>query len=348
MKIVSGEFGQYQGEKVYSYKLENNQGMSITCITLGCIITEINTANQNGEFENVVLGFDDVDSYIEKSPYFGAVIGRVAGRIDKGEFDLNGETYTLPQNENTNHLHGGPEGFDRQLWQASTFEKEDEVGIEFSYRSKAGEAGYPGNLNVRVTYILNNQNEIVVHYFATTDKDTLVNLTNHTYFNLSGNVKQDILSHELTLKSQKVLELNESFIPTGKFLDVANTPFDFRDGKKINDAVSSNDPQIKLVGQGVDHPFLLDENHNEEICLSDEESGRKLIIETDEQSVVVYTSNMLDDSFTIRDVQSSKYLGICLETQGLPDSIHHPEFSPCILKAGDEYKTTTIYKFTTK
>lgn len=347
MKITTTKFGEHEGNTVYSYRLENNQGMSISCITLGCIITEIQTPNQNGEIENVVLGYDDVASYLERTNYFGAVVGRVAGRIDKGEFELNGQQYSLPQNENTNHLHGGPNGFDRQVWDAELIETESEVGVEFSYLSKDGEAGYPGNLTVKVSYLLNNENELHIKYYATTDKDTLVNLTNHTYFNLSGNVKKDILSHQLKIKSQKILELNNDFIPTGEFLNVDSTPFDFRDGKEIKEAVLSEHPQIKLVGQGIDHPFLLDENHNEEIMLADKESGRKLIIETDEQSVVVYTSNMLDESFKVRDVQSKKYLAICLETQGLPDSIHHPKFSPCILKAGEEYKTTTKYKFTT-
>lgn len=345
MKIEKGHFGDLRGETVYSFALHNRNGMKVTCITLGCIITEVLTPNKAGKLENVVLGFDDVDNYIENSPYFGAVIGRVAGRINNGSFKLDGETYTLPQNENTNHLHGGPEGFDRKLWDAKTFENENEVGVEFIYISKDGEAGYPGNVTVKVTYVLTNQNDLLITYSATTDKKTLINLTNHTYFNLSGNVKNDIQTHHLKLKSKQALELNDNFIPTGNYIDVENTPFDFRAGKAIAEGLTSNNNQIKLVGQGIDHPFLLEENHNQEIVLVDEESRRKLVIETDEESVVVYTSNMVDDSFQIRDVQSKKYIGICLETQGLPDSINQPNFSPCILDVGDEYKTTTKYSF---
>lgn len=346
MEILKKQFGEYKGEPVYSFTLQNTQGMKVTCITLGCIITEVLTPNKAGEFENVVLGFDDVNNYIENSPYFGAVVGRVAGRISNGSFDLDGETYTLPKNENANHLHGGPEGFDRKLWDAEIVERENEIGVEFSYLSKDGEAGYPGNLSVKVTYLLNNQNELFITYTATTDKKTLVNLTNHTYFNLSGDVKTDILSHKLKLKSKQFLELSEQLIPTGAFLDTEDTPFDFTKGKTIQEGITADHDQVKLVGQGIDHPFVLEENHNQEITLLDEKSGRKLIVETDEQSVVVYTSNMMDDSFQIRDVQSKKYLGICLETQGLPDSIHHSEFSPCILDVEDEYKTTTKYTFT--
>ncbi|MGM0875308.1 MAG: aldose epimerase family protein [Bacillota bacterium] len=345
MKIVKEQFGEYKGEPVYSFSLQNSNGMKVTCITLGCIITEVITPNKAGEFENVVLGFDDVENYLENSPYFGAVVGRVAGRISNGSFDLDGQTYSLPTNENANHLHGGPEGFDRQLWEAKTLDGENEAGVEFSYLSKDGEAGYPGNLSVQVTYLLNNQNELNITYSATTDKKTLVNLTNHTYFNLSGNVKTDILSHKLKINSKQFLELSEQLIPTGKFLEVDNTPFDFREEKTIKEGISSDHNQIKLVGQGIDHPFLLENNHNQEIVLLDEENGRKLVVETDEPSVVVYTSNMLDDNFQIRDVQAKKYLGVCLETQGLPDSIHHPEFNPCILDVGDEYKTTTKYIF---
>ncbi|MGM7724626.1 aldose epimerase family protein [Metabacillus sp. Hm71] len=345
MKVVKEQFGEYNGEAVYSYSLQNKHGMKVTCINLGCIITEILTHNKEGQLENVVLGFDDVENYLENSPYFGAVVGRVAGRIKNGSFDLDGETYELPQNENANHLHGGLEGFDRKLWDAKPIVTNNETGVEFSYVSKDGEEGYPGTLTVKVTYLLTDQNELIMTYDATTDKKTLVNLTNHTYFNLSGNIKNDILSHKLKINSKKFLELNDQLIPTGNFLDVENTPFDFQKEKELREAILADHKQVQLVGQGIDHPFLLDEDQKKEIVLLDEESGRKLLVETEEQSVVVYTSNMLGD-FRIRDVQARKYLGICLETQGLPDSIHHPQFSPCILDVGDEYKTTTKFTFT--
>ncbi len=346
MKVLKEIFGELHGETVYSFSLENSSGMKVSCINLGCIITDIIAPDKMGNLENVVLGFNDLESYIKDSPYFGAICGRVAGRISNSAFELDGRIYTLPKNDNMNHLHGGPDAFDKKIWDAEEIELDGEVGVVFSFVSSDGENGYPGNLSVQITYKLNEQNELTIGYSATTDKKTLINLTNHTYFNLSGNLKDDILSHKLQVKSNKILELNDHVVPTGEFLDVTGTPFDFREGKKIEEAVSSNHEQIKLVGQGVDHPFLLDEHHNEEIALFDEKSGRKLIVETDQQSVVIYTSNMMEENFNIRGTKARKYLGICLETQGLPDSINHPQFTPCILDAGDEYKTSTTYKFT--
>ncbi|TXC93119.1 galactose mutarotase [Metabacillus litoralis] len=347
MKVVKERFGETNGETVYSYELQNDQGFKVNCISLGCIITSISTPDKNGNLENVVLGFDSVEEYLEHSPYFGSIVGRVAGRINNGKFELDGEPYSLPQNEKTNHLHGGPNAFDKRVWDAEIIEKENEIGVKFSLLSNDGENGYPGNVTVNATYLVNNQNELTITYTATTDKKTLINLTNHTYFNLSGNVKKDILSHKLKLKSDEYLELNELFIPTGEKVSVDKKPFDFVNKKELKEAILSNDDQIKKVGQGIDHPFILNENHNEEIVLEDETSGRKLIIETDEESVVVYTSNMLEGDFQIRGVQAKKYLGICLETQGLPDSINQPNFEPCILDVGEEYNTTTKYKFTT-
>ena len=345
MKIEKEVFGELNGEKVYSFTLENRNGMKVSCITLGCIITDVIVPDKNGKLENVVLGFDNVESYIKDSPYFGAVCGRVAGRISNGQFELDGQIYELPKNDANNHLHGGPEAFDKKLWDAQEINHIDAVGVEFSYVSKDGENGYPGNLSVRITYTLNEQNELSITYHATTDKKTIVNLTNHSYFNLSGDLKDDILSHKLQVKSSEILELNANVVPTGKFMNVTNTPFDFNTGKKIEEAISSTHEQIQLVGQGVDHPFLLDDHQNEEIVLIDEKSGRKLIVETDQQSVVIYTSNMLEEPFDIRGTKARRYMGVCLETQGLPDSINHPKFSPCILDTGEEYKTSTTYRF---
>lgn len=346
MKLIKEIFGELHGETVYSFTLENHNGMKVSCITLGCIITDILVPDKNGQLENVVLGFDDVESYIKDSPYFGAVCGRVAGRISNGRFELDDHIYELPKNDHTNHLHGGPEAFDKKLWTAKEINNADLVGVEFSYESKDGENGYPGNVTVTITYTLNEDNEFKITYHAKTDKKTLINLTNHSYFNLSGNLKEDILTHTLQVKSNEILELNENVVPTGNVIDVTNTPFDFRGTKRLNEAITSTHEQIKLVGQGIDHPFLLNDHHNQEIVLVDEKSGRKLIVETDQQSVVIYTSNMMEETFDIRGVKARRYMGICLETQGLPDSINHPQFSPCILDAGEEYRTSTSYKFT--
>jgi aldose 1-epimerase len=347
MNIFTERFAEHEGKGINSYTLQNNAGMEVTCINYGCIITKILTPDQHGVLENVVLGFDRLEDYQNFSPYFGAVVGRVAGRIKNGEFELDGKTYKLPQNENHSHLHGGIKGFDRKLWEAEVFQTETEVGVEFSYMSVDGEEGYPGNLVMKITYTLNNQNKFVISYHGVSDHNTLVNLTNHTYFNLSGNVKRDVLEHELTIKSNQFAELDVELLPTGKLLDVNETPFDLRQGKKIRAGVESEHSQNFLAGKGYDHPFLLSENNHKEIVLFDEESGRKLIVETDEPSVVVYTGNQLGDHFEIRGIKSRKYLGMCLETQGLPDSIHHSHFPSCVLEKGEEYSTKTTYTFTT-
>ncbi|MGF6947655.1 galactose mutarotase-like enzyme [Neobacillus sp. B4I6] len=217
-------------------------------------------------------------------------------------------------------------GFDKVVWDAAMIENEQEVGIQFSYISPDGEEGYPGNLTIKVTYTLNNKNELSIHYYGQTDQKTLLNVTNHSYFNLSGNLKRDILNHSLTIKSDKFLELNNELLPTGNLLDVENTPFDFNDERLIKSGAASDYPQNLLAGNGYDHPFLLKTNHDNEITLKDQESGRTLTIETDEVCVVIYTGNSLSSEGEIRGVPSRKHLGICLETQGLPDAIHHSHF----------------------
>jgi aldose 1-epimerase len=350
MNISEGIFGEVNGQLVRSFRMKNDHGMEVVCINYGCTITEINVPDQNGMIENVVLGFDTIEDYLNHSPYFGCVVGRVAGRIGNSRFEIDGAAYQLPKNEGNNHLHGGLAGFDRIVWNASIEEGTDEEGTDeikviFSHESPDGDEGYPGQLKVNVIYSLNNNNEFVISYEGATDKKTLINLTNHSYFNLSGNVKTDILNHELTLKSNQFLELSEALLPTGHLLDVQNTAFDFREGRKLKDGITSDHPQNKLVGGGYDHPLLLNTNHEEEICLVNHSNGRKLVIETDEPSVVLYTSNMMADNFQIRGIQARKYLGICLETQHHPDAIHHSEFPSIVLEPGQVYQTKTSYTF---
>ncbi|MCL9969933.1 galactose mutarotase [Anoxybacillus kestanbolensis] len=345
MKLVQEQRTEINGQPIIAFTLANDHGMKITCLNYGCIITSIIVPDKNGNGENVVLAFDDFTSYSINRPYLGVVIGRVAGRIKNSCFELNGKTYKLCANENKNHLHGGEKGFHHVIWQAAAFSKKEEVGVRFSHRSVDGEEGYPGNVDVQVTYTLNNQNEFIISYHAISDQDTPLTLTNHTYFNLSGNVKRDILQHELKIKSDHFLPLDHELIPTGEIKDVAGTLFDLRQGKVLKEVIDSTDPQIVLVGQGYDHPFVLNAHHDEEIVLCDRESGRTLIVETDEPAVIVYTGNHLPNEETINGVPSRKYLGICLETQALPDAIHHPHFPSCILRAGEVYSSTTKYKF---
>jgi len=345
MKVIQEKFGEINDQTVNSFTLVNDHGMELTCINYGCIITKMITPDKDGNYENIVLGYDSLEEYVKGSYFFGTVVGRVAGRIKGGSFDLNGKTYTLAKNENNNHLHGGDKGFDKVIWDASIQENDEDVSVQFSYLSPDGEEGYPGNLNIKVTYTLNNQNELTIHYSGISDEKTLLNMTNHSYFNLSGNIKRDILNHSLSIKSDKFLELNDELLPTGELLDVLGTPFDFTSEQLIKSGVESNHSQNQLAGQGYDHPFLLSSNHDQEIVLTDSESGRTLTIETDEPGVVVYSGNQMKSEGEIYGVPSRKYLGICLETQGLPDAIHHPNFPSWVLEKDQEYTSVTKYKF---
>lgn len=343
--IRKEEFGKIDNQVIHSYTLKNVNGMEIKCVEYGCIITDIIVQDKLRNKENVVLGFDTLEEYEKHSPYFGAVCGRVAGRITKGTFQLDRKTYNLAKNNGENHLHGGTQGFDKRVWDSTAKEKDDELSVEFSRVSEHGEEGYPGNVSIKVIYTLTNNNEFTITYEAMTDEDTLLNLTNHTYFNLSGNAKRDILDHRLQLNSFHFVELTEELVPSGDYLTVENTPFDFRKGKRLAEGVTSDHPQNILAGDGYDHPFLINKNHCGEIVLTDEESGRYLIIETDQPCVVVYNGTQLQDDYYIRGVQSKKYLGMCLETQGLPDAINHPHFPSVVLKKGEKYFSKTNYSF---
>ncbi|THE12406.1 galactose mutarotase [Bacillus timonensis] len=343
MEVNTHLYGTFENQEVQAFTLKNDHGLSVTCIDYGCIITEIIAPDRNGNLENVVLGFDDLNGYLTDTSYQGAIVGRTAGRTRGGKFDLNGTTYSLDQNENNNHIHGGVKGFSKVVWDSRIINEENRVGAEFTYVSEDGEGGYPGTVEMTVTYTLNNDNEFVITGNGTPDTDTILNITNHAYFNLSGDVKNDVLDHELTIKSSKFLELDEDFLPTGKLLDVAGTVFDFQNGRKIADGPNSKDEQIALVGQGYDHPFLLDEKV---VQLYDEASGRQLVVETNQPAVVVYTSNTLK-GFNMRGGEARPYLGVCLETQGLPDAIHHPNFPSVVINKGEEYRWETKYTFLT-
>jgi aldose 1-epimerase len=345
VKVSQRKFGEVNGETITAFTMVNDSGMELEAINYGCIVTKLLVPDRKGFLENVVLGFDTIEEYVEHSPYFGAVVGRFAGRIKGAEFRLDGVSYSLAKNNGGNHLHGGLKGFDKVLWKTNVKENHDSISLEFSYLSKDGEEGFPGNLMMKVTYTLTNENEFVISYEGVSDQKTLLNVTNHTYFNLSGDLKRDILDHVLTLKSDRFVELDSELIPTGEILPVEQTPFDFKDGRPIKGGMVAEHPQNILAGKGYDHPFLLSENLNEEITLLDEESGRMITIETNQPAVVLYTGNQMSEEFSIRGVQSRRYLGLCLETQGLPDSIHHPHFPSSVLEKNEVYRSTTKYRF---
>jgi aldose 1-epimerase len=345
MEVVEREFGNVENKSITAYTITNRKGMSVTCLDYGCIITEILAPDRSGKAENVVLGFDNIEDYLNWSPYFGAVVGRVAGRIKGGRFELDGKEYTLAQNENGNHLHGGEKGFSNVLWKGEPFTNEHAAGVRFSYTSPDGDEGYPGQLAIQVTYELTDENELMIAYEGQSDQKTILNVTNHTYFNLSGEIRRDCRNHVLTLSSDRFLELDDQLLPTGRELKPEGTPFDFRSGREINDGVESEHPQNILAGHGYDHPFIFEKGTKGKAILEDNESGRVLIAETDQPCAVVYTSNQLTGPFKIQGVKARPYLGVCLETQGLPDAIHHPEFPSIILEKDSKYRTMTKYTF---
>lgn len=348
MKISESVVGKHDGQTIVAHTIENAAGMQVTSINYGCTITKIVVPDRRGTLENVVLGFDTIEEYQANSAYFGSVIGRHAGRIAGGHFELDGKTYELAQNNNGNHLHGGLKGFDRTVWDVEVLQEKDSVSLCYRYESKDGEEGYPGNVGVSITYTLTNANEIFLSYEGISDARTILNMTNHTYFNLSGELKHTIEDHTLKMKSDHFLELNEGLIPTGEMIHVDHTVFDFREGRRIQEGVVSEHPQNVLVGNGYDHPFMLTSNQSELIELYDEESGRLLVIETNQPAVVLYTGTQLGNDYEIRGRKSQKYLGLCLETQGVPDAIHHSHFPSTLVDKGQVYRSETKWSFRIK
>lgn len=346
MNVSVETIGKIKDKELVVYTLENDHGMMMRILNLGCTITELITPDKNGKLENVVVGLEKMEDYLSNDQFFGAIIGRVAGRIKNATFKLEGKTYHLAKNEGENHLHGGIDGFHTKIWDGKVIEQETAVGVEFTYVSKDGEEGYPGNVSLSVTYLLNNENEWIQIITGETDKTTLVNLTNHTYFNLSGDFKRNIKDHILQVKSDHYLKLADDSIPTGELVNVDQSIFDLSMGRKLSEVIQSNDPQLVKVGNGFDHPFMLDEKGKPQIILSELESGRKLTIETNQPCVIVYTGNNINDDFVMKGGQKTyKHCALCLETQLPPDAIHHDHFPSIILKPDEKYFSLTKYRF---
>ena len=349
MEIIEQKFGEINGSTVTAYTVKGDSGFELTCLDYGCIITEILVPGRDGKLENVVLGFKDIDDYANHSPYFGAVVGRVAGRIKEGRFSLGGRDYSLAKNNDCNHLHGGILGLDKVFWNVELKTEHDKAKLIFTYESPDGEEGYPGNVSIRTVYTVTGQNELEIEYFGTTDQKTILNMTNHTYFNLSGDLKSTILEHNLQIDSDRFIELDSGLIPTGRLLDVGGTPFDFREGRKIADGQASSHPQNILAGKGYDHPFVLNGDKQPAIRVSCEESGRVMEVETNQPAVVLYTSNQLEGDFLINgSVKAKPYLALCLETQKHPDAINQPGFPSIVLDPEEEYYSYTKYAFKTE
>ena len=347
MKIEKTPFGKMpDGTPVDLYTLRNKQDMAVKITPYGAIITEINVPDRAGKLGNVVLGFDNLDQYLKGHPFFGAVAGRVANRIAKGKFTLDGKEYTLAVNNGPNHLHGGLKGFDKKLWKAEPMETAEGPALKLTYTSPDGEEGYPGTLNATIVYTLTDKNELKIEYTATTDKATPINLTNHSYFNLAGS--GDVLGQELYLNADNYTPADDTLIPTGEIKSVKGTGLDFTKAKPIGKDIS----QYMAFAKGYDHNFVINGGGKSLVMAArvrDPKTGRVMECSTDQPGVQLYTANHLDGSLTgVGGVRYGQHGAFCLETQHYPDSINKPNFPSAVLRPGQTYKTTTIYKFSAK
>lgn len=336
-----------QGEEVIEYSLINGRGVELKVISYGCTITSLKIPDRYGAFEDVVLGYDSLKGYLKSKHYLGSVIGRYANRIYNGSFSLGGQYFSLAKNQHPHHLHGGNRGFDKIVWHSMEFENENGMGVDFHYLSPEGEEGYPGSLQVSIRYFLTHGDAIIINYLATTDQRTIVNLTQHSYFNLHGG-SNTILNHELQINTGQFLPVDDSLIPTGKIKDVEGSPFDFRSAKLIGRDIFIHDDQLKIAN-GYDHNFVLNKTGHElahAATLYDPESGRRLEVHTSEPGLQLYTCNFLDDSVPGKnDANYGPYSGVCLETQHFPDTPNHTEFPNVELNPGEQFESTTIWMF---
>jgi aldose 1-epimerase len=349
VKMLS--FGSARGGAVNLYVLTGEGGMVAKVITYGATLIELDVPDRDGKFDDVVLGFDSLAGYLKTEPYFGATVGRVGNRIAKGRFMLNGQAYQLAINNSPNHLHGGIKGFDKVLWNGEIVHDSSGASVRLTYLSQDGEEGYPGNCSVAVTYSLTDSG-LHISYEVTTDKDTPVNVTNHSYFNLGGAENGGILGHELTLFADNYTPVDATLIPTGEIRPVAGTPMDFRRPTRIGE-------HLKEVGGspvGFDHNYVINEVHGDNPLgkadvwhvanVYDPKSGRQMDVWSTEPGVQVYSGNFLDGTLAgKKGIAYRQYWGLALETQHFPDSVNHPNFPSCILKAGGTYRSDTLYSF---
>lgn len=346
--ITESAFGKLpDGTPVELYTLRNSHGMEATIMTYGGIVTSLKVPDKNGQFSDVVLGYDNLDGYLKSTPYFGALIGRYGNRIAKGKFSLDGVEYTLATNNLPNALHGGLRGFDKVVWTARPLPTANGPSLILTYVSRDGEEGYPGNLLVTAVYSVTENNELKVEFTATTDRDTVVNLTHHSYFNLRGS--GDVLGHVVYINADKFTPVDSTLIPTGELRPVAGTPFDFRKPTTIGARIGNTNDQQIAFGGGYDHNWVLNKTGNElslAASVYEPTNGRTMEVWTTEPATQFYSGNFLDGSITGKGGWTYQFRdGFCFEPQHYPDSPNHPEFPTTELKPGETYQNTIIYKF---
>ena len=339
-----------KGDSIKKYTLTNKNGMKVEVINFGGIITSLTAPDKDGKYEDVVLGFTKPEGYFNGNPYyFGALIGRFGNRIANAKFILDGKTYDIDKNDGPNSLHGGKEGFHTKIWTVEPIGNAETPSLKLTYVSNDGEEGYPGKLTTTVVYTLTKDNALEIAYEATTDKTTIVNLTQHSYFNLSGKFTQPITDHELQLDADQFLPVNGTLIPTGERRNVAGTPFDFKTPKLIGKDINSDDEQVKL-GKGFDHNWILNGTGLRKIAtVYHSGTGRVMEVSTDQPGVQFYSGNFLDGKFDTKTGGKNEHrTGFCLETQHFPDSPNEASFPTVVLKPGEKFQSKTIYKFSVK
>jgi aldose 1-epimerase len=350
--VKKDSFGEVEGRPVDIYTLTNSRGMEARITNYGGIVVSLKVPDKNGKFDDVVLGAETVDGYLgPANAYLGAIIGRYGNRIAKGRLTLVGKEYKLATNNGENHLHGGIKGFDKVIWKARPFQGKAGPAVELTYVSPDGEEGYPGRLSTRVVYTLTNNNELRIDYFATTDKETIVNLTNHSYFNLAGQGNGPILDHQVMINADRFTPVDQTLIPIGELRAVKGTPFDFSTLTAIGARIDQDDEQLKF-GNGYDHNFVLRGQPGTLRTAAkayEPTTGRAMEVLTTEPGMQFYTGNFLDGSIKGKNgkVYNGRF-GFCFETQHYPDSPNKPSFPSTVLKKGQTYRTTTVYRFSTQ
>jgi len=350
--VTPASFGRLpDGTDVGLFTLSNARGLEVRAIAYGAILVSVRVPDRRGRLDDVVLGFDDLEGYLARSRYFGAIVGRYGNRIANGRFTIDGHTFQLATNNGKNHLHGGIKGFDKVVWRAQPHARDGHTAVAFSYTSRDGEESYPGTVQARVSYTLTERNELIVEYEATTDKPTPVNLTQHSYFNLAGEAHRDVLEHVLSIDADRFTPVDDTLIPTGELAPVAGTPFDFRQPTAIGARIAADHEQLRR-GAGYDHNYVLNGRakgpasqplHAARVV--EPSTGRTLDVATTEPGVQFYSGNHLAGELGKGGHAYGPRAGFCLETQHFPDSPNHPQFPSAILRPGATYRSRTVFTF---